>query len=217
MSRRRTTALAAVGVGVVLATTACSVEIGSSGETVTETFDITRFSELDIDSAFDVTIEVGPEPSLEIDVGEGMVDNLEVEQDGERLRIGLDNGLFSTSRALEIRLTTPGLTKMSLEGAVDAEITGLDGGPLEVELSGASQITGEGSVGVLIIDADGASDADFSDTSVDRAEVEASGASHIDVNGADEVEGMASGASSVDVSPTATMVNVTTSGAASVD
>ncbi len=214
---RRNLQLAALVAGVAVIGTACQVDINAGGETVTETFDVTEFTEVEVSSAFDVTIEIGDEPSVEIDLNDEVLDRLEVEQDGDRLSIGFDGGLFSISGPLDARIVTTDLTKVSLDGAVDASIRGLDASQLDVELSWASQVTGRGSVGVLVIDADGASQADFADTEVERAEVDVSGASSVDVNGAAEVRGQASGASSVDVSPDADNVNVTTSGASSVE
>lgn len=215
MRHHRTAILAAIVGGTVLVATACRVNI-DTGDEVTRTFDIEEFTELEVSSAFEVIVEVGEEPSLEIDINEEVVDRLEVDEDGDRLRIGFDGGLFSISGPLEVRVTTTELTKVTFDGAVDADIDGLNAERFEVELSGASQVTGQGSVGVLVIDADGASSADFADTEAERAEVDANGASSIDVNGAAEVRGQASGASSVDVSPDAN-VNVTTSGASSVE
>ncbi|MEL6982504.1 MAG: DUF2807 domain-containing protein [Actinomycetota bacterium] len=215
---RRNLQLAALVAGVAVIGTACQIDIETgSGETVTETYDISEFTELEVSSAFDVEVEIGDEASLVIDIEEDVLDRLEVEQDGDRLRIGFDSGLFSISGPLEARITVTELTAIDFDGAVDAEIDGLDADQLDVTLSGASQVDASGSVGVLVIDADGASEADFGNTSVERAEVDASGASRIDVNGASEVRGQASGASSVDVSPDADNVNVTTSGASSVE
>lgn len=216
MNGRHLTITTVVG-ALALAGTACRVDIGPGGDTVTETFDVTDFTELEVSSAFEVTVEIGDEPSVEIDLNEEVVDRLEVEQDGDRLSIGFDGGLFSISGPLEARIVTTDLTKVTFDGAVDASIQGLDTDQLDVELSGASQVTGRGSVGVLVIDADGASQADFANLQVERAEVDVSGASSVDVNGAAEVRGQASGASSVDVSPDADNVNVTTSGASSVE
>ncbi len=215
--RGRHLTIATVAGALALAGTACRVDINTGGETVTETFDVTDFTEVEVSSAFDVTIEIGDEPSVEIDLNDEVLDRLEVEQDGDRLRIGFDSGLFSISGPLEARIVTTDLTKVTFDGAVDASLDGLDAQQLDVELSGASQVTGRGSVGVLVIDADGASQADFANTEVERAEVDVSGASSVDVNGAAEVRGQASGASSVDVSPNADNVNVTTSGASSVE
>ena len=214
MIMRATTIGAVVGVAA-LTTTACQVDL-DLGEVVTREFDVTEFDEIEVDSAFDVFIEVGDEPSVEIDVHEEVEDRLRVDQDGDRLSIGFDGGFLSTSGDLEVRITTPSLTSVDFDGAVDAEITGIDAERFEVDLDGASRVDGRGSVGVLVIDADGASRADFDAVTADRAEVDLDGASRVDVAGADRVEGSAGGASSVSVSDEAS-VNVRTSGAASID
>ncbi len=214
MIGRTATMGAVVGV-VALTTTACRVDL-DLGQVVTRDFDVTEFDEVEVDSAFEVIIEVGEEPSVQVDVHEEVEDRLRVTQDGDRLRVGFDGGLFSTSGDLEVRITTPSLTAVDFDGAVDAEITGIDADRFEVDVDGASRVEGRGSVGVLVIDADGASRADFDAVSADRAEVDADGASSIDVAGADRVEGRADGASSISVGDEAS-VNVRTGGAASVD
>lgn len=217
--RRQTIGLATIAGGVILLGTACQVDIETSGNTVTETIEVNDFTELEVSSAFDVIVEIGDEPSIEIDLDEEVRDRLEVEQDGDRVSIGFDGGLLSVSGPLEARITTTDLTSISFSGAVDGQITGLDTDQLDVELSGASEVTGRGSVGVLVIDADGASEADFSGIEADRAELDVTGASSVDVSGAAEVSGRASGASTIEVASDLTQadLDVDLSGAASID
>ncbi|MEM9561594.1 MAG: DUF2807 domain-containing protein [Actinomycetota bacterium] len=219
MSRRSSTgrpmAVAGLLAGAALVGTACQVDINTGGQSVTRTFDIADFEHLEIDSSFDVDVEVGEAASLTIEIGEEIVDRLQVDQDGDRLTIGFDGGLLSTSSDMNITVTTPSLASVDFDGAVSADIEGLDEARLEVDLNGASQVDGRGSVGVLVIDADGASSIDFSGVEIDRVEIEADGASSIDVTEAGEVSGRAAGASSIEVSEETT-VDVRTSGAASV-
>lgn len=207
-------AMAALG-GAALVGTACTIDI-DSGEKVTETFTITEFERLEIDGAFDVEIEIGPEPSLEIDVHEEVADRLEVENDGDTLRIGFDGGLFSVSGGQDVRITTPSLSALDLNGAVSADITDLDADRLEIDLDGATDLEATGSASEVIIDIDGASNVDFDDLTIGRVEVQADGASSIDVSEAEEVRGELKGASSLNVSDDAN-VNVRTSGASSIN
>ncbi len=215
MNRRTPITVAAVLGSAALLATACQIDI-NTGEEVTRTFDISDFEHLEIDSAFEVTIEVGPEATLEIDINEEVLDRLDVDQDGDRLSIGFDGGLVSFSGSKEARITTPSLSSLDFDGAVGAEITGLDSERLELDLDGASSVTASGSVGVLVINADGASNVDFDDVEIDEVEIDANGASSIDVSEAKAVSGRANGASSIDVSDSAT-VDVRTSGASSID
>lgn len=207
-------AVGALG-GLALLGSACRIDL-DLGEQVTREFEVTDVDELEIDGPFDVVVEVGEEPTLSIDVHEEIEDRLAVEQDGRHLSIGFSSGLISTSGDLDVTLTVPDLSLVSLDGAASLDLGEIDLDRLELDIDGASSVEGRGSVGVLVIDADGASRADFGEVTIDTVEVDADGASSIDVTGAHAVTGKADGASSIDVSDEAT-IDVRTNGAASVD
>lgn len=205
---------------VALLTAGCGIEIDAgdgldAGDTVTESFTVDEFDELEIGSAFDVTITVGDEPTVEIKVGENLVDDLRVDQDGDRLSIGLDNGWSTINPDLEARITTNHLSRLTLDGAVRADVRDLDADRLELHLNGASRVEGDGTVGELFIQANGASRIDFSDVTIDQVELEANGASQLNLTGAAEVSGELNGASTLDVADDAE-VDVRTEGASSV-
>lgn len=202
---------------IALLATGCRISIGSDdGDTVTETFDIDEFSELEVSTAFDVEIDVGSETTLEIDVDEDLVEDLDIDQEGDRLSIDIDQGFFSTSGPLRARITTPNLEALRLNGAVEVDVKGLDGDRLDLELNGASKVTGEGSVRSVTIDSDGASTVEFDDVEIEEVQLDIDGASSLQLNGAANVTGRLDGASSVDVSNSAS-VDVITSGASSID
>ncbi len=209
----------ALGSAAVLAT-GCTIEIDAgdtidAGDIVTESFPVDDFDELEIDSAFDVTIRLGEDPSLEIDVGEELVDDLRVDQDGDRLSIGLDDGLFNINPDMEARITTNDLSRLELDGAVRADVRDLDADRLELDLNGASRVEGDGTVGELVIEANGASRIGFDEVTIDQVELKANGASQLNLTGAAEVSGELNGASTLDVSDEAE-VDVRTEGASSI-
>ncbi len=217
--------LRSVPIGVALGSAAllaagCGIEIDAgdgfdAGDTVTESFIVDDFDELEISGAFDVTVSLGDEPSVEIKIGEKLVDDLRVDQDGDRVSIGLDAGWLTINPDLEASITTNGLSRLGLDGAVRADVRDLDADRLELDLNGASRVEGDGTVGELTIEANGASRIDFADVAIDRVELEANGASQLDLTGAAEVGGELNGASTLDVSDDA-RVNVRTEGASSI-
>ena len=202
-----TAALLLVGCGV-------DVEL-DAGDTVTETFSVDDFDELEVDGAFDVTVVLGEEPSLEIELGENQVDDLRVDQDGDRLSIGLDSVWLSFDNDLEARITTIDLSEIDLDGAVSVDIENLGSDRLELDLDGASRVSGQGSIRELVINTNGASRVDFDDVAIDEVDIDADGASQLKLSGAAVVTGRLNGASSVDVSDDA-QVNVQTEGASSI-
>lgn len=213
---RHPVAVPAVAAGVLaLLGAACKVDV-DLGETVTKEITVTEFDDVDIDGPFDVLVEVGQEPGVTVDIHEEIVDRLEIDQDGDHLSIGFSGGLAFTSNETEVTITTPELTRLSLDGAASVDVEDLDGERLVLELDGASSVTGRGSVGVLVIDTDGASSVDFDRVTADTAEIDADGASSIEIARTAAVTGRANGASSIDVADDAD-VDVSTDGAASVD
>jgi hypothetical protein len=207
---------------VALVASACRIDINSDfdepdpGDLVTETFDIDSFTELDVRGAFTIDLEVGPDPSLSIEIDENLVDDLDVSQTGDRLEIEVDRGWFSTSSKILVTVTTPDLESVDLDGAVSLAIDGLDAETFDLDVDGASSVEGNGSVTILNADLAGASSVDFDDVDIDRADINVAGASSLSINGAARVEGSVSGASSVDVSDSASLT-VETAGASSVD
>ncbi|MDH3299135.1 MAG: DUF2807 domain-containing protein [Acidimicrobiia bacterium] len=242
-SRSRIVPLTAGLAATALMVAACGVDIRSGsdtddGPTVTESFEIDDFDRLVVRDSWTVFVTLGSETTLEVEVAEDLLDDVQVDQSGDRLTLSLDDPRwFSSHRGTrEARITTPNLTELDVEGASTVEVVGLTGDQLDVELSGAatvdlgevelqqlqvalegaSSIDGAGSVGVLTADSVGASSVNFGRMTIDEAEIDASGASSLDLGGASAVSGRLAGASSVDVADDAS-VTVRTSGASSVD
>ncbi len=229
-----TTILLAAGCGV-------EIDIGpdeDAGPTVTESYDIDDFDHLVIEDSWTVFVTVGPEPSLEVEVAEDLLDDVEYDQSGDRLTLSMDDPLwFSSHRGTrEAHITTPSLDKLDVSGAVTVEVAGLTGevvdvdvagavtvdlgdvdlDGLDIELDGASTIEGDGSVDNLTVKVRGASSVEFASMTIENAEIDVSGASSLDLDGAAAVSGRLDGASSVDVADDAS-VSLRTSGLSSID
>ena len=195
---------AAALVFAVLATTACNVSvtfgdgIEGSGVIVSETFDVDDFDEIRIESAFEVTVEVGPDTSVVVRADDNVIDQLIVEVDGDELRLGLDESLRNGT--LEATVTMPSLRSATVSGASEVAITGVDAADLDVDVSGASEVTASGRAAALRLDASGASDVRFDGLVVDTARVEISGASDVGLENASMVRGELNGASDLTVS-----------------
>ena len=235
----RSTALPAGALALVLVASSCAVRIGADdGPLVTETYDIGDFDELTVDGVWDVIVTSGSETTLEIEVAEDLLNDVEITEDGDRLSISMeDAGWFRSHRGRRTaRITTPGFLELRASGATDIDVDdlsaerfdididgassldldALDVDELHIDLSGASSVSGDGTVGLLELSVEGSSEVEFSRMAIDEVEVTASGASSLDLESAESVSGTLSGASSLDVSDSAS-VNVRTSGVSSVD
>ncbi len=191
---------------------------------------------MDISSAFNAEITVVEGPySVEVTVDDNLVEDLEVEVDGDELNVGMDRGSVTFGVDPTVVISMPDLEELDLSGASSATVEGADGTSLRLNLSGASRAEVDGAVGELGIDGSGGasltftgsadrvtldlsggSSADLDDATIDSAQVDLSGASTASFESIDEVAGDLSGAARVNV-PDGTTVSVSTSGASTVN
>lgn len=220
-----------------LALSGCAVFQGlgglvGSGNTVTETYDFADFSEIELGHAFQATIIPGDTYSVSITVDDNLVEHLLVEQDGARLRIGLQPNQVVTRATMRAEITMPAIARLEASGASQAQLNGfasdadftghasgasrihgdIDAGNLDLEASGASTISLAGTGGNVRANASGASTIDLEEYSVQDAAVEASGASNVTVNLSGRLDADASGASNIYFLGEPTMGTLNTSG-----
>lgn len=229
--------LALLGVSglAIFGATACnlSIDLGpdGSGTAETNTYEFDDFTEVDISNAFvaDISVVEGP-PSIEVTLDDNLFEHLEIDVDGDELKIEM--GPNSVTHRVEPRvvITMPELTELDVSGASSATVSGVEGNGLKINLSGASNVEIDsdverlevgasgasnvvysGSAGSVKADASGASLIDFSDATVNDATVDASGASNIEFSDLDQLVGDASGASTI-VIPESTSASLETSG-----
>jgi hypothetical protein len=234
-----------VGIGLVLMVMSlgCGLipgvrTITGSGDVVTREEAIADFDKVDVSHAFHVDISQGDTFSVVVRVDDNLVEYLQVVKRGETLKIGLEPGLTPSVQdaTMEAEVTMPELVGLELSGAVHATITGFKSTkPLDVNLSGASDLRGDieagdatfdasgasrvtlnGSAGNVSVEGSGASHIDLSDFAVADAGVKLSGASTATVNASGTLDVDASGASDVYYLGDPRMGDIQTSGASSV-
>lgn len=211
--------------------------VRGSGQMVTQEMAITGFERVEMHNAFEVEIRQGAAFAVVIRVDEAVAPRLRVVKEGDTLQIGLAPGLrIVGSAALTAQVTMPRLAGVSASGAsrvvlagfastaaLDLEASGaaemsgeIDAGDTRLRASGASRVSLAGEGGRAMIRASGASRVDLAGFPVAEAAVEASGASNVTVqtNGALDVE--ASGGSRVLYLGDPILGNIETSGGATV-
>ncbi len=173
-----------------------------SGDSITRSYDDTDFDEIEIHSAFHLTVRQSDSFRVRITVPERSVDNIQVRHYGRRLRLSLEHGILDgEARALvelpllraveahdasEVRLErieSPEAVVIRLEDASRVEGE-LDAALTDIDLERASQARLDGTTGELKLDASGASEAHLRNLPCRRADVKVSSASSatIDVN-----------------------------------
>lgn len=216
MDRSSRAALLALAGGAALLTTACSIDIDTGGDIAAESYDVGSFDEIEITAPFEADIEVGSDTEVTVELDEELLDRVRVEVEGNRLTVGFSDGLVSASGPLELRISTPELTALVAQGAAEVKLEGLDAESFRLQIDGASDVTLDGTVETLMVEADGAAKADLGDLATTNAEIDVDGASNIEFGSLDRIDGAIRGAGTVDV-PDGTTTDVETSGGGSIE
>ena len=176
---------------------------------------VTPFHAVEAHSAFEIFIEVGEEPKLEL-VGrsEALATVISEVRDGVlTLRRKSTRG---DSGSVQVHISTPTLDALETSGAVSVTARRLSGKSLDVEGSGATQLTLAGKVEILKMDLSGAAEVHALALEAARVSVDASGAADVKVRATEALDVDASGATSVRYAGAPKSVNTETSGLSSV-
>jgi len=223
-----------------------------SGNLKTEEMDFSEFDRVEVGSAFEVEIAQSDSYRVSITADDNLFDYIQVSKEGATLKIRLKMASYSavTTRA---EITMPQLRGLDLSGAtrgtisgfsstenVDIKVSGassldlaeMSTGDVELDMSGASTVTGdliagdvefdisgastvqlEGSASDIVAEASGASHVKLADFTVNNADVRLSGASTGTVNLDGRLDADLSGASNLSYIGEPTMGTINTSGA----
>jgi hypothetical protein len=207
-------------------------KIRGNGDLVTLKEDIKDFDQIEISHTFKVTIKYAKDYSVSVEVDENLKDHVVVEKRGQRLKIGLEDGYCYSSAHLEAAITLPDIKQLSLSGASSAVISGfefshsfdldlsgaskvsgmLETGDVDLNLSGASTVDLKGKGRNLDVHASGASTLKTEQFMVKDARLSLSGASNCFVNIAGELDVHASGSSNVKYCGKGTLGSIEASG-----
>ena len=113
-----------------------------SGNLETRQYDFTDFTKVDIGHAFRYEIQQSDTYGISITADDNIFKDIEVEKDGETLRIGLKPFVsLLGSVTLEANITMPRLIGLESSGATRGTVTGFETGDnLDLEISGASRV-----------------------------------------------------------------------------
>jgi hypothetical protein len=243
-------------VAIGLTTFACSLgSIVGRGEVETRSFDFSGFTRVEVSSTFDAEIVRGDIFSITVTTNQNIFDYLALERDSDTLKIKLKAGSYTVA-SLKARVTMPDLTSLNVSGAseatangfssshnldlmasgasrieltdikcanADIEVSGasrvtgsLESGDAKVDISGASTIDVSGRGGKLDLTASGASHASFDDFTTADTRVNFSGASSGNVKTSGKLDVQLSGASSLKYFGNPTLGDINVTGASSI-
>jgi hypothetical protein len=233
----RLVSLCLLTAGAALTLTACSSfdreGVRGSGVVVTRDYDIDDFDRIRVGRALEVSIQPGDGHRIELTADDNIVSYITVDRRGDTLVLDVDDDVSLRRATHRFEITMPTLERLELHGAATAQISDFAfGDAVELDLSGASELDGEGlqadalelglsgaseirlaGVGErATIHASGASFVELRELTVAEAEVELHGASKANIMATDRLEADLSGVSKLRYGGVPSLGRVETSG-----
>jgi putative autotransporter adhesin-like protein len=217
----------------------CHPSLNGSGKLASKEQQFSGFNKVEAGNAFTVALRQADHFKVIVHIDDNLVKHLRLSQSEQTLKIRM-NSKYSYSvgdESMRVEISMPHLAGLDLSGASQAHVSGFNStNDLEVELSGASSVTGDltakkvkldmsgassielrGSADYMTLDASGASHAKLVDFALSGSAVDLSGASQAEVSVSSKLDISASGASRLAYSGNPLIGSLDTSGASSID
>ena len=191
--------LSLIVVLTLLWTTGChlgSVQVKGSGKRVVEKRQVSSFTSISTEGAFNVEIVCQKDLSLEVEADDNLLPLLKSEVSGNVLKLS-SKGNFSTSDPITFKISVPNLEALNVNGAGKMAITGIDNEQFEIEANGAAAIAATGATKLINIKTNGAAKIDTHNLRSARAAVDSTGVSKVDLGVCDQLDVTVSGPSQV--------------------
>ena len=158
------------------------------GPVVARQLEVGGFAEIKLRGAWKLQFTRASEYRVVVTGNQETVAAAEVSSDGDRLAIHLDgssedDGGVRIDGSVRVDITAPTLAALTVAGAVDGRIVGLDAGQLTVVTKGASNLVFvDSTVGDLVLETEGAANVNLETSLVENAVLDMAGASQLKIN-----------------------------------
>ena len=224
-------------IALVLIVTGCYGGVVGSGRLTTRDLDLAGFTRIEASSAFEVEVIQGSEYAVSLTADDNIIDNVDAAVIADTLRLGLKPSVGFRNLTLRAKITMPNLRGIGVSGASRADVRGFQTEEsLDLNLSGASSVTGDIRAGNTRVEASGASRVELSgsgadldvrgsgasnlvlaDYTVRNVDAELSGASRATVNASGTLDANLSGASQLRYRGSPTLGRIETTGGSSLN
>jgi hypothetical protein len=138
---------------------------------------------IDLNGPIDLTLTQGPVASLKVRGEQRLLGNVETVQDGDTLRIGTKGMLLLHRRPLQVLLTLPSLTELTVHGSGDTTVNGFSGEKFDLQLHGSGNVTFNGRYRQLAAGVHGSGDLNLNAGNSENIELEMVGSGQITSSG----------------------------------
>lgn len=188
--------------------------VRGNGEIVSDNRKIENFSTVEAGGVFTITWTTGA-PSLTITTDQNLLRHIRTTISGTKLRIEWDTQLRPTD-GIKVKLSSPLLTGVELNGAVRFAAEKLTGASFAIEGNGATRIALDGTVHALTASLNGASRLEAENLQTQACEMAISGAGRAEVSATESLKVAISGAGKVTYAGNPKVIEKNISGAGSI-
>lgn len=170
--------------------------VTGSGVRKVEKRELSPFTSIATDGAFDIDVVSQQPQALEIEGDDNLLPMVTTEVSNGVLRIN-NVGSYSTRTPMKIKISVPDIEGLTANGAGTIEVSRLKNDKFDIDSNGAPTIRVSGETKELKVDANGAGNVDAHKLRASRAEVDSKGVAKIEVFASDVLNVTVSGPSQV--------------------
>jgi len=170
--------------------------VEGSGKSVVVNRTLEGYDQIDLAVVGELYVTIGQQTPLAITADDNIAPLVKTEVKDGKLRIWTDKP-FTSKTGIVLRVTVPNLKGLSIRGAANAHVTGLDNAKFALSAQGSCDVRVTGKTGAFSLGAQGAADIHAFDLKAQNASVTLQGASDVEVNAAKALNVTAVGASDV--------------------
>jgi hypothetical protein len=168
-----------------------------SGTAATQPREVGEFRAVSIRSCADARIHVGAPASVGVTADDNLIDHVLTRVEDGVLVIDFDRGSYRFRSPLVVEIGTPSLEALRISGSGDAVIDGLNGGALELDISGSGNIAARGTVDTLMVGISGSGDLELYGLRARVAQVSISGSGDVQLDVVERLTAQVSGSGDV--------------------
>ena len=170
--------------------------VRGSGRMVRQPRPAAAFTRIVNDGPANLEIQVGPNPAIEVEMDDNLLSNVKTDVRNGRLKIGSE-GSYCSSRAPTIRVTVPSLRVVDIGASGDARVSGLNGGELDVTITGSGDVTAAGRLDAIYVTINGSGEVALDALRAGMVDATVNGSGAVDVGNARSISATVNGSGAV--------------------
>lgn len=161
--------------------------VEGNGKVKEQQRNVAEIDQIQVSGAFDLFLEAGEKQQLMVVADENLLPYITTTVSGRVLKVSTSRSVC-TANSMEIRLSVGRLNYISADGSSDFQIKGIDEKRLQLQLSGANELSIAGETDNLEVELSGASDLDAAKLRAKKAKLVVTGSAEAKVNASETLD-----------------------------